>query len=294
MADRTAMMPSPGEYALPWPAPAKLNLMLHITGRRDDGYHLLQTVFQLLDAGDSLDFEPTSAPDIRLAQPLPGLPEEQNLCVRAARLLQQETGYRGGTIIHLDKHLPLGGGLGGGSSDAATTLTALNHLWQLGLDRPALARLGARLGADVPVFVYGHSAWAEGIGERITPVELPERWYVVLIPPVSVRTAELFGNPRLTRDYPPIKIRAFLEGGACENAFETLACEAYPAIRSALEWLSGYGQARLTGTGSCVFAAFSARSSALEVLARRPSGIDGFVARGVNRSPLHVRYPDLA
>lgn len=272
----------------PWPAPAKLNLFLHITGRRPDGYHLLQTVFQFLDYSDELRFTLRSDGVIRRLNELPGVPAEKDLVVRAAQLLQQESGSPLGADIHLSKQLPMGGGLGGGSSDAATVLVALNHLWNAGLGVEELASLGLRLGADVPVFVHGLATWAEGVGEQFTPVELPEPWFVVLIPPVSVSTAEIFAASELTRNSPPITIRAFLagEGG---NVCEPVVRNRYPAVAAALDWLGQYGAARMTGTGACVFAAFDQEARAREVFAMRPAGWQGFVARGCNRSPLLER-----
>lgn len=268
-----------------WPAPAKLNLFLHVTGRRADGYHTLQTVFQFLDVADSLRLQVTDGPDVRLLTPLPGVPADRDLTVRAARLLQAEAGVSRGVAIELDKRLPLGGGLGGGSSDAATVLVALNRLWGCGFSDDRLAALGLRLGADVPVFVRGRAAWAEGVGERLTPIDPPEAWYLVLAPPVTVSTAEIFSAPELTRHTPPITIADFLSG-AGGNDCEPVVRARYPVVGQYLDWLSRYGRARLTGTGACVFAAFPARAAAEQVLAQRPEGWQGFVARGCNRSPL--------
>ncbi len=267
-------------------APAKLNLFLHITGRREDGYHLLQTLFQLLDYGDTLSFQLTDSPEILLAPELPDVPAPDNLIVRAARLLQQACGTRRGAMITLDKRLPMGGGLGGGSSNAATTLLALNRLWQSRLDLDQLAALGARLGADVPVFVFGQTAWGEGIGEQLTPVELPENWYLVIMPPCRVSTAEIFAHPDLTRDTHPIKIRAFLERGGrndCQNLVETL----FPKVLQARLWLDNFAPAQMTGSGACVFARFSTKKCAEEALACMPDHLSGFIARGVNQSPAH-------
>lgn len=274
--------------ASPWPAPAKLNLFLHITGRRDDGYHLLQTVFQFLDYGDRLYITPRSDGHIRRLSDLPGVAQESDLTVRAARLLQEVSGCTQGADIRVDKRLPMGGGLGGGSSDAATTLVALNHLWSLKLPADRLARLGLQLGADVPVFVRGHAAWAEGVGEKLTDVVLPEPWFVVLVPPVQVPTAKIFNAPELTRDCPPITIRDFL-GGQGENICQALVARHYPEVAVALEWLGKHGKAMMTGTGACVFAAFEQEADAREVFAARPPGRQGFVARGCNRSPLLAR-----
>ncbi len=272
-----------------WPAPAKLNLFLHIVGRRADGYHLLQTVFQFLDYGDALRFESLSGGRLRRDGGAAGVPEADDLCIRAANRLQEVANIREGALIELHKHLPMGGGLGGGSSDAATTLVALNHLWKAGLSVEELAELGLELGADVPVFIRGHAAWGEGVGERLQPLdELPEPWYVVIAPPVHVATAQLFANEKLTRDCHPIKIRDFLhgEGG---NVFEPVVREQYPEIARALDFLNGYAPARLTGTGACVFAPFPNEGAAREALQHLPDRWRGFVARGVNISPLWRR-----
>jgi 4-diphosphocytidyl-2-C-methyl-D-erythritol kinase len=287
MAEAPAVPEGPEDWAdVPvWPAPAKLNLFLHVTGRRPDGYHTLQSVFQFLDIADRIQLRVRADAMIRLMTPLPGLAPEQDLTVRAARLLQTEAGLDRGVDIRLDKRLPLGGGLGGGSSDAATVLVALNRLWGLDWSEDRLAGLGLRLGADVPVFVRGRAAWAEGIGERLTPIELPEPWYVVLIPPVTVSTAEIFSAPELTRDTPPIRIPAFLSG-AGGNDCEAVVRARYPAVGQFLDWLSQFGRARLTGTGACVFADFPERAAAQQVLEQLPVAWQGFVARGCNRSPL--------
>jgi 4-diphosphocytidyl-2-C-methyl-D-erythritol kinase len=271
-----------------WPAPAKLNLFLHIVGRRPDGYHLLQTVFQFLDHGDRLDFTVTDDAALGLEPALPGVPGDRNLALRAARLLQAEAGGRRGVHIRLHKRLPLGGGLGGGSSDAATTLVALNRLWGLDLPPERLAALGLTLGADVPVFVHGHAAWAEGVGERLTAVTLPEPWYLVVMPAATVPTAAVFADPELTRDSRPITIRDFLSGQG-RNDCEAVVRHSYPEIAAALRWLGQYGEARMTGTGSCVFAAFPDAPSAGAALAAVRAPWRGFVARGRNRSPLHTR-----
>ncbi len=268
-----------------WPAPAKLNLFLHITGRRDDGYHLLQTVFQFLDYGDTLHFTPRNDGQIHRVSALPGVDETQDLTVRAAQLLKQASGCDKGVDIEVEKRLPMGGGLGGGSSDAATTLVALNHLWQLGRTTDQLAELGLQLGADVPVFVHGHAAWAEGVGEQLTPVEPPEPWYLVLIPEVTVSTAEIFAAPELTRDTPAIKIRDFLAGGGI-NVCQAVVAKRYPAVAESLEWLSQYGTATMTGTGACIFAAFESHQQADAILAKLPEKWRGFVAKGLNHSPL--------
>lgn len=272
------------------PAPAKLNAFLHIIGRRPDGYHQLQTVFQLLDVGDELTFSSRSDGRICLRSALPGVPTEQNLIVRAATLLQAHSACSLGADIDLDKRLPMGGGLGGGSSDAATTLLGLNRLWNLGIDIEVLAQLGLQLGADVPVFVRGASSWAEGIGEQLTPIELPERWFVVLTPECAVNTAEIFGTEELTRNTAPITIAAFLQGGgqiATRNDCQPVVEKRYPVVKKALEWLSNQGLCRMTGTGASVFACFETRDAADAVLAIKPAYLAGFVAKGVNISPVH-------
>jgi 4-diphosphocytidyl-2-C-methyl-D-erythritol kinase len=268
-----------------WPAPAKLNLFLHIVGRRDDGYHLLQTVFQFLDRGDSLFFTPRADGAIRRSEGLADVPQDQDLCVRAARALQAAAGVTQGVDIRLEKHLPMGGGLGGGSSDAATTLVALNRLWRCGLSPEALAQIGLTLGADVPVFVHGQAAWAEGVGERLTPVQLPEPWYVVLCPPVHVATGALFQAPELTRNCPPLTIRDF-SSGAGDNVFEPVVRARYPEVDAALNALGTHAPTRLTGSGGCLFAAFPDRDAAQAAHEALAGRWPGFVARGRNRSIL--------
>jgi len=278
-----------------WPAPAKLNLFLHITGRRADGYHELQTVFQFLDVGDTLRFEPRADNAVRRVTPVPGVTEADDLVVRAARLLQQHGGHPQGVDIHIDKRLPMGGGLGGGSSDAATTLVALNRLWRLGLSDDELAALGLRLGADVPVFVRGRAAWAEGVGEHLQAVELPEPWFVVLVPGVHVSTGELFNDPQLTRDAPAVKIRDFLaaphDAARFGNVFEPVVRARYREIDAVLSWLSdaasAVGPARLTGTGGCVFAPFEDEAAARAIASQAEGRWQCIVARGCNRSPLY-------
>ncbi|KAB7623786.1 4-(cytidine 5'-diphospho)-2-C-methyl-D-erythritol kinase [Alkalilimnicola sp. S0819] len=277
-----------GPESVGWPAPAKLNLFLHVCARRADGYHELQTVFQLLDHGDELDFVPRGDGAIRRSAGPEAVPPEEDLVVRAARLLQAQAGIRQGVDIRVRKRLPLGGGLGGGSSDAATTLVALNALWGAELSTEELATLGLRLGADVPVFVRGESAFAEGVGERLQPLALPEQWFLVIAPAVSVSTAEVFTAPELTRDTPRIKIPP-LEFHRCRNDCEPVVRTRYPPVARALDWLSSHAPARLTGTGGCVFAPFAARARAEAVLATLPAGWQGFVARGLQRSPLRAR-----
>ena len=276
----------------PWPAPAKLNLCLHINGRRADGYHELQTVFQFLDCWDELYFEVHAAGPVRRAMGPGSVPEDQDLCVRAAKLLRDVAGVGRGVTIYLDKRLPVGGGLGAGSSDAATTLVSLNRLWGLDMEIAELAGIGRRLGADVPVFIRGRAAWGEGRGDELSPISLPEPWYLILVPPVSVSTAEVFSAPELTRDAPRIKIADFLSG-AGRNDCEPVVRRRYPQVAEALDWLGRHALARLTGTGCCVFAAFDMRKEADRIAESLPDGWKGFVARGRNRSPLLVKIgPD--
>lgn len=276
-----------------WPAPAKLNLFLHITGRRADGYHTLQTVFQFLDYGDELHFAVHPDGAIRAAHTLPDVGLEQDLSVRAARLLQRVTATRQGADIHLVKRIPMGAGLGGGSSDAATTLVALNRLWQTQLAPDELAELGLQLGADVPVFVRGSAAWAEGVGAELVSVTLPEPWYVVVTPPCRISTAGIFGAPDLTRTSPPLTMRDFRaeQLSAYRNDCEAAVCRRYPEVADALTRLTAFAPARMTGTGSSVFAAFAHEEQAQQTLERlaldRLPGWQGFVAQGRNRSPLH-------
>ncbi len=278
--------PGSGEF---WPAPAKLNLFLQITGRRADGYHELQTVFQFLDVGDRLWFDVVDDGVIGLEGGVPGVPPEQDLIVRAAHSLASHTGCGKGVRMRVDKRLPAGGGLGGGSSDAATTLVALNVLWDLGLGVDELAGLGLQLGADVPVFVRGFAAWAEGVGEHLTPMmDLPEPWYLVLNPAVNVSTAGVFSDPRLTRDAPPLKISAFVSGAGV-NHLQEVVVRRYPEVGNILKWLEKYQPARMTGSGSCVFAACRDRQQAESILQQVPASWTGFVARGCNRSPLLER-----
>jgi 4-diphosphocytidyl-2-C-methyl-D-erythritol kinase len=269
----------------PWPAPAKLNLFLRVTGRRDDGYHTLQTVFQFLDHADQLYFSLRADGAIRRFGGPPGVPDEADLCVRAARRLQETTGFRRGVDIYNEKRLPVGGGLGGGSSNAATTLWALNRLWGTGLEAAQLADLGLSLGADVPVFLLGRAAWAEGVGELLTPVDPPQPWYLVVNPAVSVSTAAVFSDPELTRDSPRMTIRDFLSGGG-HNDCEAVVRRRHPAVAGALDWLNRFSPARMTGTGACVFAAFGSQAEAKAVERQLPACWTGFVARGLNRSPL--------
>ncbi len=269
-----------------WLAPAKINLFLHITGQREDGYHELQTVFQFLDYADELRFDVRDDGEIVLETPLPGVADKDNLVVKAARLLQQQSGCPEGAHIHISKKLPMGGGLGGGSSDAATTLVALNQLWNINFEKDELARLGLALGADVPVFVQGYAAWAEGVGENLSPIKLDEPWYVVLIPEVSVSTAKIFASDTLKRNCTPLDINRFLAGEG-DNVCEEVVCQQYPEVAEAIQWLSQFASARMTGTGACVFAPVESEAQAQEILQHKPAQIDGFYARSCNISPLY-------
>ena len=274
------------------PAPAKLNLFLHVVGRRPDGYHLLQTLFRFVDLHDTLHFTLREDGAVHRTNAIEGVPEERDLCVRAARLLQSETGCDFGVDIAVEKRIPLGGGLGGGSSDAATTLIALNRLWSLGLSRERLMQLGLRLGADVPLFVFGENAFAEGVGEVLQACPLPEAWYVVLFPPVQVPTAQIFGHPELTRDTVSITMRALLErqllgSWQLRNDLQSVVCGLYPEVARYMAWLNNFGRAMMTGSGACVFAEFTGRSQADAVLARLPQDMRGVVAQGLTRHPLH-------
>lgn len=270
---------------LAYPAPAKLNLMLRITGRRGDGYHQLQTVFQFLDLHDRLRFKRRNDNQIILHDDLSDVSPADNLCYRAAQQLQSVGGSDQGVEITLEKRLPMGGGLGGGSSDAATTLLVLNQLWGLALKQPELKQIALTLGADVPIFIHGHAAWAEGVGEELTDIDLPEKWYLVLQPACHVSTAEIFNQPDLTRHSPRIKIRAFLQGD-CQNDCLPVVRRRHPEVAQALDWLNQFADARLTGTGACVFAAFADQQSARALLQKKPASLNGFVARGINHSPL--------
>jgi len=275
-----------------WPAPAKLNLMLRIVGQRGDGYHLLQTVFQFIDLCDWIDFSWLDGGRVELVNPLPGVPPEADLTVRAVRLLQKVAGIRQGVRISVDKRLPMGGGLGGGSSDAATVLVALNALWQLGLKESQLIDLGLQLGADVPVFVKGVAAWAEGVGEALTPLELPQPWYLVLIPSCHVSTAEVFAAEDLTRHNPPAKITDFLAGLQVNDCLPVVR-RLFPEVDRALADLSRFGEARMTGTGACVYASFEAEEEARTAAADLGRNWRLYVAKGRNRSPLLERLAGL-
>lgn len=271
-----------------WPAPAKLNLFLHVTGRRADGYHTLQTVFQFLDYVDELTFLVTDDGRVARAAPVAGVSEERDLTLRAARLLKETRGVTQGASIHLTKRLPVGGGLGGGSSDAATTLLALNQLWGTHLSIPELAALGLKLGADVPVFIHGHAAWAEGIGEVLTPVEPEEAWYLVVVPPVQVSTAQVFAAPELTRYSPPLTIRDFHEGRGLRNDLEPVVRSRYPEVDRAMRLLAEFGAPRMSGSGGCVFLKVTDADRGRQILERIPKPFTGFVARGLNRHPLLI------
>lgn len=269
-----------------WPAPAKLNLFLQITGRRDDGYHLLQTVFQLLDRGDTVRLRMRDDGRVERLSELAGVAPAQDLVVRAALTLKPYASAGAGADIAVDKRLPLGGGLGGGSSDAATVLVALNRLWDCGLAPEALAQLGLSLGADVPVFVLGRSAWAEGVGEILTPLTLPEPWYVVVDPKTPVPTAPLFRVAELTRDARATTIPRFLAGAETSNVFEPVVSARYPAVAAALQWLEPYGRPRLSGSGGCVFVDVATEAEAVALAVACPREWSAWAARGVNRSPL--------
>jgi len=277
------------EKLSPWerryPAPAKLNLFLHVVGRRADGYHLLQTAFRLIDRCDWLRFSPRADARVKLARALPGIEENEELAVRAARLLQAEAGSRQGVEIDIEKNIPIGGGLGGGSSDCATALTVLNRLWRLGLPGERLTAMALSLGADVPFFLFGGNAFAEGVGERLAPLELPQAWYVVLAPPVAVSTSAIFAARELTRNSQTIKISGF-SAGFGRNDLEPVVCRRHAEVAVHLEWLRQFGDARLSGSGACVFAEFATEREARSVLSRMPAEMRGFAVRGLDRHPL--------
>lgn len=266
-------------------SPAKLNLMLHITGRRDDGYHLLQTVFQFINLYDHLTFEMTDDGLITRSDSQTSVDEADDIILLAAKLLQSKYQISLGLRYSIEKHIPIGGGLGGGSSNAATTLMVLNKLWGLNLDRSELAILGLKLGADVPVFIVGKSSWASGIGENLTPVDLPKPWYVVIYPQIFVSTSEIFASGQLTRLCDPITIRDFL-AGAGSNVCEPIACQLYPGIQKAIDWLSQYSKAKMTGTGACVFASFDSLEQAESVKSHAPEHWSVFVVKAMNQNPV--------
>ncbi len=268
-----------------WPAPAKLNLFLYITGRRDNGYHDLQTLFQFLEYGDTLSITPNDSGVITLSPEIEGVPVEDNLIFRAAMAIKAKTGCEKGAHIHVEKVLPMGGGLGGGSSNAATTLVALNHLWETGLSVDEMAAMGLALGADVPVFVRGTTAFAEGVGEQLQKADAEEKWYLVAKPDVSIATAKIFGHPHLTRDTPKRTLNALL-ASKYENDCEKIVRELFPEVDKAISWLLEYAPSRLTGTGACVFAEFENEQDARSTFNKLPDWLTGFVARGVNTSPL--------
>ena len=284
--------PSACSAELSLPAPGKLNLMLHIVGRRADGYHLLETVFQFLDYADTLHFSARDDGQIILHTTIEGVAHEDNLIVRAARLLQKNSNSKLGADIWLDKKLPVGGGIGGGSSNAATTLVGLNHLWQTQVPLEHLAKLGLSLGADVPVFVMGRAAFAQGVGEKLQPVNLPEPWYLVAVPPVSISTAKIFSDPCLTRDTPSTNMRTVLKQSG-HNDCQAVVEERYPEVRNALILLNKFVEARLTGTGSCIFGGFPNQCEAVKVSTQISELLPSFVAQGANISMLHRALQDL-
>jgi 4-diphosphocytidyl-2-C-methyl-D-erythritol kinase len=271
-------------------APAKINLFLHITGQRADAYHTLQSVFQLLDYYDTIYIKPTHNGVIKRTNEIKSVPENQDLCALAAYALKRETGCNLGCEYYVEKHIPMGGGLGGGSSDAATVLLALNKLWNLNLSREALIKIGLSLGADVPIFVFGQNAWAEGIGEDLTPIDLVQQFYVVLTPQAHVSTAQVFANSGLTKDTKPLKIADFSNGANSEifrNDLEKVVCKEFPAVASTLKWLSQFGQARMSGSGASVFVAVNSLAKANKIFAQKPADVRGFVAKGLNKHPLY-------
>lgn len=279
-------------------APAKLNLFLHITGQREDGYHLLQTVFQFLDYADTITLSVRDDSNINRLTDLSGVQADDDLVVKAAKLLQRHCSSQKGADISVDKVLPMGGGLGGGSSNAASVLVGLNHLWQCGLNQQELMSLGVQLGADVPVFIFAQSAWAEGVGERLEAIELPEKWFLVLKPQINVSTAKVFSSSQLQRDCSTITIRDFLQGQtSIENVCEKPVREMYPEVDQALNDLARYvvdnekAQAKLTGTGACVFAAFDSKEEAEQAFSALSEKWDGFVAKGMNQTPLREFFP---
>lgn len=288
-----------------FPAPAKINLFLHIVGQRADGYHLLQTVFRLLDFYDTIYIKPTNSSEIKRANDVPGVPEDSDLCICAARLLQQYAGYAHGAEIMVEKNIPMGGGLGGGSSDAATVLLALNRLWKLNLSRKELLGLGLKLGADVPFFIYGTNAWAEGIGEQLQSIELRDAYYVVLTPDAHVSTAQIFANKQLTKDSNPQIMSTFSRaaqlssansgGGNISteftNSLEKVVCDLYPEVFDCLHWLKRYGDARMSGSGASVFLEVANKEIADKICSEKPESVRGFVARGLNQHPL-INYAD--
>ena len=272
-------------------APAKINVFLHITGQRADGYHTLQSAFQLLDFYDTLSLRPTNDGLIFRLNTIENVAEQDDLCVRAAKALQQATGCPKGVTIQINKRIPMGGGLGGGSSDAATMLLALNHLWSLNLPRASLMEIGLTLGADVPFFIFGQNAWAEGIGEILTPLPLPSTYYVVLTPKIQVSTVKIFTHSGLTKDTKPLKIADFSNGANSKqfrNDLEKIVCEEFTAVASTLEWLNQYGQARMSGSGASVFVKADSLAKAKTIFAQKPNSVSGFIAKGLNQHPLYA------
>lgn len=275
------MMPS----AQIFKSPAKLNLMLHITGQRDDGYHLLQTVFQFIDLYDYLTFEVTQDGSITRIDSQTSVDKADDIILQAAKLLQSRYQVALGLRYSIEKNIPIGGGLGGGSSNAATTLMVLNKLWKLNLEQSELATLGLGLGADIPVFIEGQSAWASGVGEELTPLQLPKPWYVVIYPQIFVSTGEIFASEQLTRNCDPITIRAFLAGAGC-NVCEPIACQLYPDIKKAIDWLNQYSKAKMTGTGACIFASFDSLEQAESVRSLAPKHWSAFVVKAMDQNPI--------
>jgi 4-diphosphocytidyl-2-C-methyl-D-erythritol kinase len=272
-------------------APAKVNVFLHVTGQRPDGYHTLQSAFQLLDFYDTISIKPTTDNKITRITQLDGISEHDDLCVKASLALQQASGCQQGATIKIKKRIPMGGGLGGGSSDAATILLALNQLWGLHFTRDALMKIGLSLGADVPFFIFGQNAWAEGIGEILTPLMLPAAYYVVLTPQIQVSTAKIFTHSRLTKDTKPLKIADFSNGANSKlfrNDLERVVCEEFTAVASTLKWLNQYGQARMSGSGASVFVTVDSLAKAKSIFAKKPTNIQGFVAKGLNQHPLYA------
>jgi 4-diphosphocytidyl-2-C-methyl-D-erythritol kinase len=282
------MLSNQGAWLKRWPAPAKLNLMLRIIGQREDGYHLLQTVFQFVSLCDWLTFHPLDNGEVRLLKTIPGVAEADDLTVRAAKLLKAETGCELGVRIEVEKNLPMGGGLGGGSSDAATTLVVLNALWGLNLPKEKLLSMGLTLGADVPVFIYGHSSWGEGVGEKLDKITIPEQWLVIIKPDCHVETREIFSAKDLTRNSKSITMMGFI-GGDHQNDCLQVVCERYPLVKAALQDLSAFSEARLTGTGACVFAQFDSYDAADHAYHKLKSKWTAYLAKGVNESPLFAK-----
>ena len=272
-----------------WMAPAKLNLFLHITGRRADGYHNLQSIFQFISIYDELFFDINDSGQIHRQNDITGVPEADDLIIRAARQLQKHSRCSKGANIGIHKNLPMGGGLGGGSSDAATTLIALNKLWDTQVPLAELAQIGLQLGADVPIFIHGQAAWAEGVGEILQPVTIDTPWYVVIKPPVHVDTGKIFSSQQLTRDKHPIKIRDFLDGDT-ENVCQPLVEQLYPPVKQAIDWLKAYAPTRMTGTGACVFGRFESEEQAKACMAQLPSGWQAWLAKGLNQTPLYEMF----